>query len=41
MGHPALGTFAVFLCVFFSKDYRSANKQQLLNVYSVMLLYIV
>lgn len=40
---PALDTFAVFSCAFFfwRNDYRSANKQRLLNVYSVMLLYIV
>lgn len=32
--------FFLFL-LFFLGDYRSANKQRLLNVYSVMLLYIV
>lgn len=32
--------FFFFFC-FFLGDYRSANKQRLLNVYSVMLLYIV
>lgn len=33
--------FFFFFFWFFLGDYRSANKQRLLNVYSVMLLYIV
>lgn len=39
---PGSGYICCFLvCVFWRNDYRSANKQRLLNVYSVMLLYIV
>lgn len=36
-----LSKHLLFSCVRFFEDYRSANKQRLLNVYSVMLLYIL